>query len=492
MLSLQSHNYEMNNLMATEYKYIDRNITGRTSIPGVGYIRNKYINCALAPLAFNEIGILNHTYTAENIEELNVITNEIENTYNNLSDTRLAVLRIYTNAVDITYNNLSSDLFTEPPVAVQELYNKCMDQVRLRQLLTTEVKTKIKLARGKHLVVLISDYSDDEQASDYFLTIGLIPILFPDWKERFNETELEYFKVLVNRSQVKRISNVKATEQFYEVMDCPKYRDLITDIRLNQAIEGIVDNKIRNMRQTVNDSTRSAEDYLRRYEEAKRNYYKAQELLVKLEHDRETEIEEVRLAVRMEGVVDVEQYNGNTLGITFVTPVAFYNTDECECIVDRLEDGDWTKQFLTEVFLEQKYKMYIYSKFYFSYGEDSRFNSPGEVPIETLKQHRASFNPHTHYFQCLGDYKPRLIDAQAKNDLLLFNNIALASTKSINFRDGAVINRWLGELRNWADSNNYYAQLFLSTDFLEDAEGKRHSLRELYLDAGTELEVEDL
>ena len=48
--------------------------------------------------------------------------------------------------------------------------------------------------RGKNIVVLVSNYSDDEQASDYFLTIGLIPILFPNLKEKFSEEEMEYFK----------------------------------------------------------------------------------------------------------------------------------------------------------------------------------------------------------------------------------------------------------------------------------------------------------
>ena len=58
------------------------------------------------------------------------------------------------------------------------------------------------------------------------------------------------------------------------------------------------------------------------------------------------------------------------------------------------------------------------------------------------------FNPHIHYYSCLGDYLPQIIEAHAKKDLVLFNNLAIASTRSINFRDGAVMNRWLDTLLN--------------------------------------------
>lgn len=491
MLQLRTNNYEFDSLISNEYRRFDYSLRGATHVPGVGYIRSKHVECALAPLAFNEIGIyqqsygLNDTYTIQNAIA------DIEEVYTHLSQTRLGILRIYTDKVDETYDNLTSDLFTSPPTAVQELYNKCMDQVKLRENLEGDAKTKIKLMRGKHIVVLVTNYPDDNQASDYYLTLGLVPVLFQDWKDKFNELELDYFKVLVNRSQVKRISNVKPHEAFENIMFSNKYRNLLSSMRLRTTIENIVASRISNARRTVQDSDQRATMLLQQYQDIKAKYYEASITLSNLEKSREDVIEELNIAINMEGIVDAQQYDNATLKIILCAPATFFNTDEAELVVNNMRDN-WVKRLFNDVFVEQKYKMMIVSEFYFSYTEGRRFQGPGEIDTALLTRYNAMYNPHTYFFRCLGDYNPQLIDAQAKQDLLMFNNLALASVKSINFRDGAVINRWKDALYSYSENNNYQSNMIMNMKCLIDEEGKSHSFNDIYFPPAVELEVEEL
>lgn len=493
MLTLRTNNYDFDSLISNDYRRVDYSIRGTNHVPQVGYVRSKYTECAMAPLAFNEIGILQQTFCVSTPEEMQLTLETIEELYTNLSQTRLGLLRIYTNDVEGTYNNLTSDLFTLPPTAVQELYNKCMDQVRLRENVTRDIHTKIKIMRGKHIIVLVTDFEDENQASDQFLTIGLIPILFPDWKEKFDEIELDYFKVLVNRSQVKRISNVKAQEAFLNVAHSTKYRNLLSSIRLRTTIENIVASRINTAQRQLQESEQQGQRILQQYEELRRKYYEANDTLSNLERNRESAIEELNTAINMEGIVDVQQYDNYTLEMTICAPATFFNTDEAELVTNNMSDS-WVKRLFKDVFVDQKYKMMIVSKFWFSYIEGRNFREPSEMSTDVLSRYNAMYNPHTHFFRCLGDYKAQLIDAQSKQDLLLFNNIALASVKSINFRDGAVINRWRDTLRAHSESHDYHSNMLMNIKCLIDENGRSYSFNDVYFNANEaqELDVEEL
>ena len=63
--------------------------------------------------------------------------------------------------------------------------------------------------------------------------------------------EIEYFKTLVNRSQVKRISNVKATDAFNTMCNSQKYEDLIMSVRLQSTITNVVQGRVRQARDKV-------------------------------------------------------------------------------------------------------------------------------------------------------------------------------------------------------------------------------------------------
>lgn len=501
MLTLR-RNYDFDNVLAREYKLFDTNFAGLSNVPGIHWIRYKNVESALAPLAFNEIGILQKSYGVDcneyTIEDLKA---SLEQVYEDCSNNRVGIIRVYASNenFDTVYNSLDSDLFVNPATPIPELYNKCMEQVTARGSLNYFAKTQIKLTRGKNIVVLVSNYDDDEQASDYFLTIGLIPILFPNLKDKFSEEEMEYFKVLVNRSQVKRISNVKPTEAFNKMCSSRKYEDLIMSVRLQATITNVVQGRVRQARERVVSLSSDADALLKSYDSVYRDYIQANKILENLEATTNEVEEEIKTALKIENIVKVT-CQGNKLVEYIKAPVTFFEADECECVMKSYDEDSVMWKFLNETFVEQKYKLNLLNKFIFDYNTNASFTKPGAINFSDLYEFSCWYNPHTNFYNCLGDYEPQLRKLHNDKDLLMFNNVAIASTKSINFRDGAVTRRWLEDINRWVSAGpdyNYYGDSLLDVKAFEDEEGNIHSFKELFIDtpapesAPVELDVED-
>ena len=497
MLTLR-RNYDFDNVLAREYKIFDSNFAGTNNVPGLRWIRYKNIESALAPLAFNEIGIYQKSYgiDCENytIETLN---ESLVQDYDNCSNNRVGIIRIYASKenFDTVYNSLETDLFVNPATPIPELYNKCMDQVTARESLDFFAKTQVKLMRGKNIVVLVSNYSDSEQASDYFLTIGLIPILFPNLKDKFNKEEMEYFKTLVNRSQVKRISNVKPTDAFNAMCSSQKYEDLIMSVRLQSTITNIVQGRVRQAREKVSFLSSEADTILKHYDQTYKDYLQANKILEDLEATTNEVEEEIKNAIKIENIVKVA-CQGNVLIEYIKAPVTFFEADECECVMKNYNEDTPIWKFLNETFIEQKYKLNVLNKFYFDYAQGTPFNKPGSMDSNDLANYNCWYNPHTHFYNCLGDYEPQLRKLHNEKDLLMYNNVAIASTKSINFRDGAVTRRWLEDITRWVNAEpnyNPYGISLIDIKAFEDEQGNLHSFRELFMDAPepVELDVRD-
>ena len=494
MLTLR-RNYDFDNVLAREYKIFDTNFIGVKNIQNIRFLSYKNVESALAPLAFNEIGIYQKSYGVDcdnyTIETLN---EALEQDYENCSNNRVGIIRIYVSNenFDTVYNSLSSDLFVNPTTPIPELYNKCMDQVTNRESLNFFAKTQIKLMRGKNIVVLVSNFNDDDQASDYFLTIGLIPILFPNLKEKFNEEEMEYFKILVNRSQVKRISNVKPTEAFNKMCASKKYEDLIMSVRLQSTITNVVQNRLRQARDKVIALSDEAESTLKHYDQVYRDYLQANKTLKNLESTTNEVEEEIKNAIKLENIVKVA-CQGNALVEYIKAPLTFFEADECECVMKSYNEDSPIWKFLNETFIEQKYKLNILNKFYFDYSQNAAFNKPSSMNYDDLANYNCWYNPHTHFYNCLGDYEPQLRKFHNEKDLLMYNSVAIASTKSINFRDGAVTRRWLEDITRWISAGpnyTFYGIPFIEIKAFEDEEGNLHSFKELFMDTPEPVELD--
>ena len=118
------------------------------------------------------------------------------------------------------------------------------------------------------------------------------------------------------------------------------------------------------------------------------------------------------------------------------------------------------------------------------------------MDLNDLANYNCWYNPHTHFYNCLGDYEPQLRKLHNEKDLLMYNNVAIASTKSINFRDGAVTRRWLEDITRWVDAEpnyNPYSISLIDIKAFEDEQGNLHSFRELFMATPepVELDVRD-
>ena len=494
MLVLQTNNFEYDNLLPRGYRQIDSNISvGRSQFPS-GYVYGSNIGSALLPLLFNDIPYRTTTLVKSQGIEDAAILNVINDLYDSLDDKELLYIRVYADktSVGVLHNLIDKDRFVSPSDTVKSLYNKCLDQTLAREGITSENTIQIVKSRTKHIIITFTSYKDTAQESDFYLTLGLIPILFEDYKQKFNETEIEFFKVLVNRSQVKRIANVKATEAFNNLLNGEKYLKRFNKIKTEAVIIQLVNNRISEAENKVTDSIRHAEHCLNEYHTCKKRYFEAQDFLNTVRNNKDEYVNELTDALNMDNIVKVDISRG-VLEIYFRTYADFYNQDEAEIIINNRTSG-WLNKFFTEVFIEQKYKLNILTKFVFNYNisdDNATFVKPGNLSYSVLNQYNAMFNPHIQHYSCLGDYLPQIIEAHAKKDLVLFNNLAIASTRSINFRDGAVMNRWLDTLSNY-HADNYSTISLYDIKCLEDEDHNLHSIRELYMETAPELELNEI
>lgn len=496
MLTLYSYAHpHLSSLLTRDAQYVDRNIYNGVSLFRGTRIYNINIGQALLPLPVNDIGIeqLSIVEGSTGDVDINEVLNQV---VNNLSPRTLSIVKVYTEDVDRMYQHIDSELFIEPPTGVNDLYMKAMEQYGLREGLTAIPKGKVKLSKINHMIVVIVDAYDYTQASDVYLTIGLIPVFFKDFAEKFNEEELEYFKTLVRRSQVKRISNVNATNMFNAVLRTEKYIKVGDDILWNATLDSIIDTRLDRARRSLQSAGNNAQQALDNYARYKTDYFKAQDVLNNLENSKEDMRNEYKTALRLEGIVKAEA-SGDYIQMLYCTPMDFYNTEEAEIILNNRDENEIGVMLLKDIYLKNKYKMYVLTAAQFNLERLDSYRA-ASVPAASLsKQYDALFNPHIQFFQCFGDYKPDIIAAHSKGDILMFNTLMIASARSLNFRDGTVINRFIATLNQiWRDrDSDYNAVYYVDAKFLETEDGERISMRQWYdrkMSEMQEIDVEEL
>lgn len=478
---IQLKDYKYASLVTQNYSYFDANLitsSGRL----FGYIGAVHIEQAMLPYVMNDIKIGQSTavwdHEADTKDKFDTIINYYKDM--NASD-KIVINKLYTRDVNKVLELLDTDLYINSKSGVQELYNKAMSQAQEREGLDRDVHIVVKVNKVNKELLIISDWRDYTQMSDMFLTIGLLPVLFPDISNIFCEEEMEYFKTLVSRSQVKRISNVKANEDFSKLSNLAKYKSMMLKAKLNSTIQRLIERRISANRSEIITAEDEANRHLELYARAINRYNTAQKLLKDLEAGTETLEAEYRQALSMDAVLDVT-VDDRKLLITLSAPVEYYNTDEVECFLRHEPDSSF-KSFITDVFLNQKFKLHVMSQFIFDTKDPGNFRAPCGLSSSYFSRYDTFYNPHFQYYSCLGDYKPELAKAHADQDLLLFNNIALAATKSFNFADGAVMSNFRSSVKEYFNNHTSYSYNdFMTSKCLEDEDGNRYSLKEIYID----------
>lgn len=472
-------NRAFRDLLRPSYTNWNNNIIGHQNRINGNYVRRINVGQAMMPYAVNNIELDNSTHiisdneghtiadVAARIQEMMDIADRNECQH---------IFRILTTDIDSAVDAMT--FLSNPIAGVQDIYGKCAEQVSAREGVNG-VRYVIKV-KGNHVVVF-SNYEDTAQASDIFLTIGILPVLFPAIKEKFSTEELEYCKELVHRSQLKRIVNITVSTFFNKLTNTRKYNDISSEFILTSTVSRIVESKVNNARQTVESSNRDMELYLEHYQSARTRYLKASKLLTDLEGSRQDLKDELRLALKLDTIKNVN-VQGENLEMVFATPVKFFDTDEAECAIRRLEDG-FVKQFIKDVFIDCKYKLHVSAVFGYTLADSTNWQGVRQINTEEQEMVGGLANPHIQYYSCVGDYRVDLIKAQCNKDLLTYNSVASASTASINFKDGTVMNRWFEKLQyihdNWQRGYNE-SVLYKNLQCLETEDGSRYSMYDIY------------
>lgn len=481
MLQLRGQ-YDLDNSLASKYKYIDRNLTGsRSSLANRSYLSDIYIESALLPVVYNDYEFTQKSYVLS--EQLGLdedLINDLARLTEESINKNITYTRIFVSIDNLNYDNnlLDSDMFVPVSDTIQSLYTKCLTQITAREegkgaalddLRLCMYKSKV----GNH-IVSIQNFSDYLQASDVFLTIGLLPVLFPDFKETLNEEELEYFKALVTRSQIKRISNVVVTELFEKAVQTKKYMDRLDAILFKKVLTNLSENRLRNVRRRIDDNMRAAESAMQQYQNALIALDELHLRMRSLEDGAEEFKEEVIAVKNMEGVESMQIDSAHIL-LNMSTTLRYFETDEAEIVINRMDD-DFMKWLFTKLFIEQSIKLHIVGCLRYSL-DNSRNDSHlyAHPAWETFAKEQAYYNPHLEHFACFGDYRPKLIKAQVDGDLLLFANIGLASMRALNFKDGTVLGRFRNDLISILNGNN-----FTSLKMFEDEQGNRLTIEQLH------------
>lgn len=387
---------------------------------------------------------------------------------------------------------------------VSSLYNKTLVDAIERNSLVCEMHANEWVSEERHILITLTNINDYENAADTFLSLGMFPALFTDIQSKMSETELNYCKELVHRSQVKRINNKEISEVFSKI-------DLNAWIKEKQSelykliIDKITKGRTTSLNQELGRYHEECERILNNYANALRKYKDKAEEIERLTNNTASLKDDLELAFSTQGI-ELLRYDSYSQNIDEIVtgPMTFYEQDELEILLSNSFSNyvnvEFIKQFLKDIFIDKKYKLYCGVHTFFPL---NRNNARLELERESgsfYKSHNLFPNPHLQFYNCTGDYKPKLVQAIMDTDILMYNNILLASIKTYNFRDATVFSQlchMLDCIHNAInDPNNYnYSDLesyIADSKCLEDAEGNRISIKEAYFHKEPiDIEVED-
>lgn len=355
-----------------------------------------------------------------------------------------------------------------------------------------------------NLLFEVVNIDDRWQASDYFLTLGIMPLLFEDVKNKFSEEELELCKVLVRRSQVKRVRNVDAENYYYAVCTSKKYQDAMREFKFKAQLDGILRQRRRVFESRLSDAINQKDNLLQQYQNVLRTIQTASEQLGKLEDDKGF-VEEIEMVSKMECMKDFD-LRGSAIAMTIVTPLEYYDPELLEINLERNPDrygNILANKFFKDVFVDEKYSYYVGNQFLFRLDEE-RVQLPSNLNynVNTEREH-CLYNPHIQYFHCYGSNEVQIMQAHSEKDLIGYVNALINSLKNINFADSAVFGRWYnsikamlhGQLNDGNDEAHFMRDKFLlnkeTGEYISLEDYARLAREELNNDA-PEIDVEEL
>lgn len=387
---------------------------------------------------------------------------------------------------------------------ISSLYNKTLQDVLDRYNYTTTMHANEWVSKERHVVITLTNIDDYDNASDTFLSLGLFPVFFDDIQQLMTDKELNYCKELVHRSQVKRINNKDIAIKFSEI-DINTWLKEQQDHIYKLVIDQITVGRKRGLEQELIRYSETVDRALINYTNALRDYKNREEDIKRLTENTESLKDDLELAFSTEGVNLMSYDNFNQMISEIVEgALTFYEQDELEILLSgsftTYYNPDFIKQFLTDIFIDKKYKLHCGVHTLFPLNRSNASLRLNKESGSFYRENNLFPNPHLQFYTCTGDYKPKLVQAIMNADILMYNNILLASVKTYNFRDSTVFSQFchtLDSISNVAkEPDNFnYGELesnIIDSKCLEDEEGNRISIRDAYFyKEPVDIEVED-
>lgn len=166
---------------------------------------------------------------------------------------------------------------------------------------------------------------------------------------------------------------------------------------------------------------------------------------------------------------------GNRLRLDIVAPLTNYSVAEANNIIRRQIDDPTLKQLMQDIFVEQKYTLYMSTSMYWDIMACYQGNNPIQAERHGTYCTKGVPNPHHYYFSCYGDNTPATVKAMQNGQYIAAYLQLKASVGSFNWTDGPVAGSFLSAIRNTED--HYWN----AADAIKDNETDQlYSFKELY------------
>jgi len=163
--------------------------------------------------------------------------------------------------------------------------------------------------------------------------------------------------------------------------------------------------------------------------------------------------------------VTIERKQGDKLYFIAKAALSVYDTDTLENYIKNPNSMlyefrgfgdevtfDVAKAFYTKVFIDRLYRIDGIAKWWIN--PNAHCDKAQEQRFTNEERKHAMPNPHLYHFICIGRHRDLLSQAEQDVDFEQAMLVAVQSTSSLNWNDGAVISRFVNDI--WSNNNKIY------------------------------------
>lgn len=300
---------------------------------------------------------------------------------------------------------------------------------------------------------------------------AIIPMLFDKDFNTENTLAVDVFKNIIEPHNV-WIHSIKAWVD-----------ENLDEAKINaEAIKSIFSKALQSQKATVESNlTRlrhNVDSYLTNYSRALKELERHNHMYQRMY---DTDAESKIMNEFLDFITDKEKNScklnkvGDKLRLDIVTPLTNYSVAEADNIIRRQISDPALRQLMKDIFVEQKYTLYMSSSIYWDIMACYRGDNPVHSERYSTMCATGMPNPHHYYYSCYGDNTPAVVKAMQHGQYIAAYLQLKASVGSFNWTDGPVASNFLSAI---IEFDEHYVD---AADSIKDNEtDKFYTLRELY------------